>query len=842
MKKKIFFCFIVMLALVIPLTLPIWATSSSFIIDPYWMADPLDPGHSSPDPATPPDSDVEGYWWRDTANQNALADYTEDQFTGEVVKVYSFRLFNVYVYCSKGISNATVIQTVQKHEEGDPETPTEVIDSYDVIVIGTGGGTEAARAAKAAIAAAFPVSVPITVKGIVITSPNLEQLCGAPVWYEGQAAPPIYAAEGCIEKLNHSGEVFTGVSNRYDKVSGVGLSNGPDAFLGSGTTAETNSLPTETPVLPDTIITEQTQVVYNKVPFTLVPCAADGCLMAWIPGHKILFPYDLFGSYLPDTAPLTGPVVPVQNVISDIQTMLSYNPNFYIPQHTRPTIGNSDTITCLTMQKSALAYIHDQTIKGINLGKGPGEIAGEIVLPAILAASPYNQEFVNSTASIVKGIYYEYMGWFDGEADKLTSTLNEVDKAEILVELAGGLENLIAQARTAELNARDLAGAEKALFLAHAACLATPADSPFLIEVKQVYAQALRKNAYMQKSAQIRNYYLATAQNLGLDSLLLPPGLTDFEKSAKVNNSITFTAEDFSLNFNHNGGELDRVQINSLPEHGTLSLTDSGDIISGQEIKADKLGGLVFSPDTDWSGDTSFDWNACGSSGKYADTTASVTVHINSWIGMISGQIYTDANGNRVRDSSENGLANVTIQLQSTSGSILKDTATGADGTYSFSHLLPGTYRLRSVLPAGNYQTTPDPQDILLSLDQNVTGVDFGCVFSADISVTMTAKYYHSVVTYTITLTNNGPAEARDVILSGSLPKDLVFLSAFSKQASIKPGNNLNVNFGTLARGSSATVILNAKWTNVKKTPVYTVTSTTSTFDINRGNNTATVK
>ena len=59
-----------------------------------------------------------------------------------------------------------------------------------------------------------------------------------------------------------------------------------------------------------------------------------------------------------------------------------------------------------------------------------------------------------------------------------------------------------------------MASAEKALFLAKAFYEAARLDLKYMPQAKPIYIAALSKNAYMQKSAQIRNYYLSVAQEL----------------------------------------------------------------------------------------------------------------------------------------------------------------------------------------------------------------------------------------------------------------------------------------------------------------------------------------
>ena len=195
--------------------------------------------------------------------------------------------------------------------------------------------------------------------------------------------------------------------------------------------------------------------------------------------------------------------------------------------------------------------IYDQSLARINDGDTVDEAAAAVALPADLAASPYNQELVSTIPGIVRNLYHEKMGWFGGETHELASTLTPAAKAAALAELAGGTDALLAAARAAELNASDLAGAEKALYLAEAAHEAAPDN----FTAKQVYAQTLRKNAFMQKSAQVRNYYLVTARALG--SGLSPGPPTKITRSpSPPTNSSTSRALQY---------ELGVVQILTLP-------------------------------------------------------------------------------------------------------------------------------------------------------------------------------------------------------------------------------------------------------------------------------------
>ena len=93
----------------------------------------------------------------------------------------------------------------------------------------------------------------------------------------------------------------------------------------------------------------------------------------------------------------------------------------------------------------------------------------------------------------------------------------------------------------------------------------------------------------------------------------------------------------------------------------------------------------------------------------------------------ITGQKFNDLDGDGIQDAGEPGLAGVTITLDiGADGTIDATTVTGAGGSYSFTNLPPGVYRIREVVPAGAIQTTPNPADIVATSGSGVSGVDFG--------------------------------------------------------------------------------------------------------------------
>ncbi len=83
------------------------------------------------------------------------------------------------------------------------------------------------------------------------------------------------------------------------------------------------------------------------------------------------------------------------------------------------------------------------------------------------------------------------------------------------------------------------------------------------------------------------------------------------------------------------------------------------------------------------------------------DSTIDAGVKVIPATGSIGDFVFLDRNGNGVQDTGEGGISCVTVQLLSSSGTVLATTVTDAGGRYSFGNLNAGVYSVKFVTPSG---------------------------------------------------------------------------------------------------------------------------------------------
>ena len=197
-------------------------------------------------------------------------------------------------------------------------------------------------------------------------------------------------------------------------------------------------------------------------------------------------------------------------------------------------------------------------------------------------------------------------------------------------------------------------------------------------------------------------------------------------------------------------------------------------------------------------------------------------------LGSIGDIIFNDENANGIQDVGEVGIGGILVRLHAGAcpavGSPIANLVTNPSGGYTFNNLPPGTYCvdvLNSTVPNGFVHTTAnDPMTVTLANGQHVDYADFGYYFNpaaaeADLELTKevdtSSPALDDVVTFTITVRNNGPADATNLIVRDIIPVGLVFQDYSSSRGSYEANKLGFWTIGDLAVGETETLEIRTK-------------------------------
>ncbi|KAH8422561.1 alkyl/aryl-sulfatase [Aspergillus melleus] len=168
--------------------------------------------------------------------------------------------------------------------------------------------------------------------------------------------------------------------------------------------------------------------------------------------------------------------------------------------HHWPTWGRDELIARLAEQRDLYGYMHDQTVRLMNLGLTGVEIAERMRLPGRIERKWHCR-------GITGGIYQKYMTWFDGRPEHLWQ-YPPTEEGQRYVECFNGIDGLCDKAE-AFVQKRDYRSA--ATLLAHAVAADSGSTEP---RPKLLLASVYEQLGFGAENATWRNFYLTGAQEL----------------------------------------------------------------------------------------------------------------------------------------------------------------------------------------------------------------------------------------------------------------------------------------------------------------------------------------
>ena len=385
------------------------------------------------------------------------------------------------------------------------------------IIIDTTGTEETAREVKAL----FDAINPNPVESIIYTHNHADHTYGATVFAEG-SSPDIYAHSTTEIYLSRViGILRPIISSRSNRMFGNALpkeqveNNGIGPFLEIGRDGRKPGLLYPTKTFTDQI---EFEAAGHKIQLFHAPGETNDQLFVWLPEKKALFPGDNFYKTFPNLYTIRGtPYRDLVGWVNSIDMMRYLEPEYLVPSHTRPIVGKEKINTLLTTYRDAIQFVHDQTVRLMNLGLDPNEIAEQLVLPKHLGDSPYLKEFYGTPAWSAKNVFSGYLGWFDGNPSTL-KPLPLKDEAEKMIQLSGDWDSLFEVAEDAFLT-DDF---QWSLQLTDYLLRSRPDDQ----KTKLLRQSALEGLGSQESNPNSRYYYLSSAaqldENYQENDILLP--------------------------------------------------------------------------------------------------------------------------------------------------------------------------------------------------------------------------------------------------------------------------------------------------------------------------------
>ena len=368
-----------------------------------------------------------------------------------------------------------------------------------------------ARRALADIQARFPEKA---IKAVIYTHFHNDHVNGVEGFVSAEDV-----ASGAVEVWAHADlmhfitEVSAGtgpiMGRRASYTFGAALPRGEEGFVHAGLGLPHNPGPRGF-IAPTRTVSERTAVEMCGLALELIPIPSetDDMLGVYLPDEQIFLTGDCIqGEIYPNLYTLRG--TPYRDPMQWVRTLdwirHTLRPNALVPHHGHPLTDPAAIDDVLTAYRDAIQFTHDQTVRFINQGYGPQEIALRLEMPPHLAVHPWLGEFYGTLRHCIPAIFVGKIGWFAGDPVDL-DPLPKPERAKRLVRLMGGAEAVRAEAQSAMEAGDYLWAAEMLGYLV----TLTPDDD----EVRRARAEALRGWAYAQPNPNWRNWGLSCAMEL----------------------------------------------------------------------------------------------------------------------------------------------------------------------------------------------------------------------------------------------------------------------------------------------------------------------------------------
>ena len=159
---------------------------------------------------------------------------------------------------------------------------------------------------------------------------------------------------------------------------------------------------------------------------------------AEVVSHTLHNLYTLRGAKVRDALKWSNYIAEIIDLFGDAEV--------YFGGHHWPKWGNAEILDFLRTQRDLYKYIHDQSVRLLNEGLTPLEIADQIELPESLRTPFANRDYYGTVRHNARAVYQAYLGWYDANPAHL-NPLPPEEAGIRYIELMGGSDAVLAKAQ-----------------------------------------------------------------------------------------------------------------------------------------------------------------------------------------------------------------------------------------------------------------------------------------------------------------------------------------------------------------------------------------------------------
>ncbi|MDD5169119.1 MAG: alkyl sulfatase dimerization domain-containing protein, partial [Syntrophales bacterium] len=358
----------------------------------------------------------------------------------------------------------------------------------------------------------------LPLKAIIYTHFHPDHIYGAAA-FAGNGTPDIYAHETTDDAVRRfTSETAPIIGARSMRMYGYFLDKKAMINVGIGPFLSFGPNSTLGYISPTKTFRDRLKVTVAGMQMELIhaPGETDDHLYVWLPDRKILMCGDNIYKSFPNLYTIRGTWFrSLKNWYRSVDIIRDLRPDYLVPSHGQPVAGAAAIYGIATDYRDAIQFVHDQSLRGINQGMTPDELAEYVKLPSHLAGSPYLQEFYGKVSWSAKSMFTGNLGWFSGDSADL-HPLPPMELAKMTAEIAGG-----------EMKLLDHAGKYLAAGNHQAALQITGyliRLNPENKEAREIRIKALTALGEREYNANARHYYLTEALEIR-DNFVAKPNI-----------------------------------------------------------------------------------------------------------------------------------------------------------------------------------------------------------------------------------------------------------------------------------------------------------------------------